>query len=242
MRGRIWLVGACALAAAVPVAIESPAAGAATPTPVKQPTAKGRGGGAATMSPYATQSAIDVLKHGGNAVDAAVAAAATLGVTEPFVAGPGGGGFFVYRRASDRKVFTIDGREKAPAGARPDMFLDANGDPEAFETAVESGKSIGVPGQVATWAVALKHFGTRPLKRVLEPAEAIARAGFPLDQAGRSRRWATCCATPTSPTPTGASAATAGAGSTPGRSPRSSRTWSSIRPTPPEPRRSRPAR
>ncbi|MEA2283666.1 MAG: gamma-glutamyltranspeptidase / glutathione hydrolase [Solirubrobacteraceae bacterium] len=183
MRGRIWIAGACALAAAVPVAIESPAAGAAMPTPLKQPTATGRGGGAATMSPYATQAAIDVLKDGGNAVDAAVAAAATLGVTEPFVAGPGGGGFFVYRRASDRKVFTIDGREKAPAGARPDMFLDAGGKPEDFETAVESGKSIGVPGQVATWAVALQHFGTRTLKRVFKPAEAVARQGFPLDQA-----------------------------------------------------------
>jgi gamma-glutamyltranspeptidase/glutathione hydrolase len=183
MRGRIWIAGACTLAAAVPVAVESPAAGAAAPAPVKKPTASGRGGGAATMSPYATQSAIDVLKGGGNAVDAAVAAAATLGVTEPFVAGPGGGGFFVYRRASDRKVFTIDGREKAPAGAEPEMFLDADGKPEDFETAVESGKSIGVPGQVATWAVALKHFGTRSLKRVFKPAQAVARQGFPLDQA-----------------------------------------------------------
>src|SRR6059058_3013550 len=133
------------------------------------------------MSPYATASAIDVLKHGGNAVDAAVAAAATLGVTEPFVAGPGGGGFFVYYRARDHRVFTIDGREKAPAGARPDMFLDASGKPLPFEQAVESGVSVGVPGNVATWGVALRRFGTRSLASVLTPAEDVATKGFRLD-------------------------------------------------------------
>jgi gamma-glutamyltranspeptidase/glutathione hydrolase len=132
------------------------------------------------MSPYATKAAIDVLKRGGNAVDGAVAAAAALGVTEPFVAGPGGGGFFVYYRARDHKVFTIDGREKAPAGARPDMFLD-NGQPRDFETAVESGVSVGVPGNVATWGVALRRFGTRPLRSLLKPAERVASRGFPLD-------------------------------------------------------------
>ncbi|HEX4692255.1 MAG TPA: gamma-glutamyltransferase, partial [Solirubrobacteraceae bacterium] len=159
------------------------ASAAQSQQPPRSPVAEGTGGGAATMSPYATSAAIDVLRHGGNAVDAAVSAAATLGVTEPFVAGPGGGGFFVYRRASDGKVFTIDGREKAPAGAKPDMFLDANGNPEDFETAVESGKSVGVPGQVATWGNALDRFGSRSLSTVFRPAEQIARKGFPLDPA-----------------------------------------------------------
>src|SRR3954470_6897032 len=111
------------------------------------------------------------------------AAAAALGVPEPFVAGPGGGGFFVYYRARDHKVFTIDGREKAPAGATPDMFLDENGDPIDFEQAVESGESVGVPGNVATWGVALRKFGTQPLRRVLRPAVRVARQGFPLDAA-----------------------------------------------------------
>ena len=149
----------------------------------QQPVAYGSGGGAATMSPYATASAIDVLDRGGNAVDAAVAAAATLGVSEPFVAGPGGGGYFVYYRARDHKVFTIDGREKAPAGARPDMFLGPDGKPIDFETAVESGLSVGVPGNVATWGVALDRFGTRSLKSVLKPAVRVAQRGFELDQA-----------------------------------------------------------
>src|SRR5690349_11449679 len=158
MRGRRLSIVALAFALAVPVALTGGTAGAAprpVKTPDKQPTAQGSGGGAATMSPYATQTAIDVLKHGGNAIDGAVAAAATLGVTEPFVAGPGGGGFFVYYRARDHKVFTIDGREKAPAGATPDMFLE-NGQPVPFEQAVESGESVGVPGNVATWGVALR--------------------------------------------------------------------------------------
>ena len=149
----------------------------------QQPVAYGSGGGAATMSPYATASAIDVLDKGGNAVDAAVAAAATLGVSEPFVAGPGGGGYFVYYRARDHKVFTIDGREKAPAGARPDMFLGPDGKPVDFEQAVESGESVGVPGNVATWGVALDRFGSRSLSAVLKPAVRVAQHGFELDQA-----------------------------------------------------------
>src|SRR4051812_19493592 len=147
----------------------------------KQPVAYGARGGAASMSPYATAAAIQILKRGGNAVDAAVAAATTLGVTEPFVAGPGGGGYFVYYRARDHKVFAIDGREKAPAGATPTMFQDATGKDLPFEQAVESGVSVGVPGQVATWGVALKRFGTMSLAKVLEPAETVAEKGFPLD-------------------------------------------------------------
>src|SRR5262245_36040830 len=99
---------------------------------VKQPVAYGSNGGAATMSPYATAAAIRILEHGGNAVDAAVAAATTLGVTEPFVAGPGGGGYFVYYSARDHRMYAIDGRETAPGGATPAMFLDANGTPLPF--------------------------------------------------------------------------------------------------------------
>jgi gamma-glutamyltranspeptidase/glutathione hydrolase len=148
---------------------------------IKQPVAYGSNGGAATMSPYATAAAIEILKRGGNAVDAAVAAATTLGVTEPFVAGPGGGGYFVYYSARNHQVYAVDGREKAPAGATPTMFLDANGAPLPFETAVESGVSVGVPGQVATWGVAEDRFGSMSMRKVLEPAEQVADRGFPLD-------------------------------------------------------------
>jgi gamma-glutamyltranspeptidase/glutathione hydrolase len=89
----------------------------------------------------------------------------------------------VYYRARDHKVFTIDGREKAPAGAKPDMFLGPDGKPVDFEQAVESGESVGVPGNVATWGVALDRFGSRSLRSVLKPAARVASQGFELDQA-----------------------------------------------------------
>src|ERR671914_1960182 len=97
---------------------------------VKEPTAVGFGGAAGTVDTLATKAAIGTLQRGGNAVDATVAAAGVLGVTEPFSAGIGGGGFMVIR---DRrgKVTTIDGRETAPAGMRPDSFFE-NGAPLPF--------------------------------------------------------------------------------------------------------------
>ena len=186
MLRRALLVVVLMFGAALPVALgeASPRASAAGQRPpAQQPVAEGSGGGAATMSPYATKAAIDVLRRGGNAVDGAVAAAAALGVAEPFVAGPGGGGFFVYYRARDHKVFTIDGREKAPAGAKPDMFLGPDGEPVDFEQAVESGESVGVPGNVATWGVALRRFGSQRLSRLLKPAVRVADKGFVLDDA-----------------------------------------------------------
>jgi gamma-glutamyltranspeptidase/glutathione hydrolase len=86
--------------------------------PVKQPVATGRGGAIATVDLDASAAGLEVLRRGGNAVDAAVAAAATLGVTEPYSAGIGGGGFMVVYLAGQRRVVTIDGRETAPAAFR----------------------------------------------------------------------------------------------------------------------------
>ena len=97
-------------------------AGAQVPEPPKTPTAEGCGGSAATVDPLATKTAIDVLRSGGNAVDAAVAAAGVLGVTEPFSCGIGGGGFMVIYDAKRRRVDTIDSRETAPADLRRDAF------------------------------------------------------------------------------------------------------------------------
>src|SRR3712207_6107634 len=93
----------------------------------KEPTAVGRGGAAATVDVLGTRAAIDALKAGGNAVDAAVAAAAVLGVTEPYSCGIGGGGFMVIRTRGG-KVTTNDSREKAPRGVKPGSFRDAGGD------------------------------------------------------------------------------------------------------------------
>ena len=93
----------------------------------QEPTAIGRGGGAATVDAAGTQAAIRALRQGGNAVDAAVAAAAVLGVTEPYSCGIGGGGFMVIR-TPDGKVTTIDSREESPAAMRPDSFF-VDGEP-----------------------------------------------------------------------------------------------------------------
>jgi gamma-glutamyltranspeptidase / glutathione hydrolase len=146
----------------------------------KQPTAVGSGGAAASVDPLATQVAIDALKGGGNAVDAAVAAAGVLGVVEPYFCGVGGGGFMVIRTA-DGSVTTIDGREKAPDAMRPDSFFE-NGAPLPFNDARFSGLSAGVPGTVSTWATALRRYGTWSLDKALQPGIRVARDGFQVDQ------------------------------------------------------------
>ena len=87
-------------------------------------TAIGSGGAAASTDPDATRVAVDILRRGGNAIDAAVAANATLGVTEPYVAGIGGGGFMLVYLARQHRVITIDGRETAPAAFTQDAFID----------------------------------------------------------------------------------------------------------------------
>ena len=116
--------------------------------PRKTPTAIGKGGAVSTVDPEASAAALKVLKQGGNAADAAVAAAATLGVTEPYSAGIGGGGYFVFYDAKTGKVSTIDGRETAPKKMPNDAFIDpATGEPYNFTPElVTSGVSVGTPG------------------------------------------------------------------------------------------------
>ena len=125
----------------------------------KTPVASGTGGAVATISDQASQAAMAILNKGGNAVDAAVAAAATLGVTDPFSCGIGGGGFMMVYLAKDKRVITIDHRETAPAAATPSLFLE-NGREIALDTAVASGASVGVPGTVRGWHEALTRYGT----------------------------------------------------------------------------------
>jgi gamma-glutamyltranspeptidase/glutathione hydrolase len=145
------------------------------------PTAVGSGGAAASVERLATEAAIETLRGGGNAVDAAVAAAAVLGVTEPFSAGIGGGGFMVVYDASEAKVTTIDHRETAPVAMTPTSFWE-NGAPLPFNDARYSGLSVGVPGTVQGWANALDKYGTMTLAAVLAPAIHVAQHGFLIDQ------------------------------------------------------------
>ena len=115
-------------------------------------------------------------------MDAAIATAAALGVTEPYSAGIGGGGFLVAYDARTGGVTTFDGREAAPATFDEDVFTDATGAPLDFATVVSSGLSVGVPGTPALWARAARQLGTRPLAELLAPAEELAREGFVVDE------------------------------------------------------------
>jgi gamma-glutamyltranspeptidase / glutathione hydrolase len=146
----------------------------------KQPTAIGTGGAAATVDQNGTRAAIRTLRRGGNAVDAAVAAAGVLGVTEPFSCGIGGGGFMVIRTAKG-KITTIDGREESPRAMRPDSFWE-NGAALAFNPARYSGLSAGIPGTPATWDKALRRYGTWSLAQALRPGIRVARDGFVVDE------------------------------------------------------------
>jgi gamma-glutamyltranspeptidase / glutathione hydrolase len=164
------------------------AAPAVAAPPASGPTAYGYGGAVATVDPTATAVGLDVLRRGGNAVDAAVAAAATLGVTEPFSSGIGGGGFFVYYDAKRHRVSTIDGRETGPATMTSSYFIDpADGQPYDFQEARVSGLSVGVPGTLATWETAARQWGTRPLAALLGPAADVADRGFPVDATFRQQ-------------------------------------------------------
>src|SRR5476649_2897405 len=122
------------------------------------PVATGTGGAVATISDAASKAALAILNQGGNAIDATVAAAATLGVTDPFSCGIGGGGFMMIYLAKDKRVITIDHRETAPASFAPTAFLD-NGKEIDFDTAIASGMAVGVPGTVRGWHEALDRYG-----------------------------------------------------------------------------------
>jgi gamma-glutamyltranspeptidase/glutathione hydrolase len=154
--------------------------------PGKVPEAVGYGGAVASIDQDATAIGISVLRRGGNAVDAAVATAAALGVTDPFSNGVGGGGFFVYYEARTGKVYTLDGRETAPATA-DEKYFQENGVPLPFNDAVTSGLSVGVPGTPRTWQRALRQWGRLSLKDAMKPAEQLARNGFIVDQTFRTQ-------------------------------------------------------
>jgi gamma-glutamyltranspeptidase/glutathione hydrolase len=170
MRSPIAVLTVIAAFAAAPAAAQ-----ASSP-----PTSTGYGGAAATVDRLATKAAVDTLRRGGNATDAAVTAAAVLGVTEPFSCGVGGGGFMVSYDADKKRVTTLDHRERAPQAMNPESFFE-NGAPLAFNDARFSGMSVGVPGTVAGWEQALKRHGTITLAQALAPAIKVARQGFVID-------------------------------------------------------------
>ncbi|EIE98555.1 gamma-glutamyltransferase [Saccharomonospora glauca] len=155
----------------------------------KTAVAIGAGGAVSSVDPEATAVGIEVLRRGGNATDAAVATAAALGVTEPYSAGIGGGGFFLHYDAATGEIEAIDGRETAPEAMPSDAFIDpSTGQPYPFfPDMVTSGVSVGVPGTPATWQAALRKWGTYSLAEALRPAVRLARRGFVVDEEFRKQ-------------------------------------------------------
>jgi len=135
----------------------------------------------ASAHPLATAAGIKVLEEGGNAFDAAVTVAAVLGVVEPYSAGIGGGGFWLLHRASDNKTLMVDAREKAPAAASRDMFLDKKGEVDR-DKATNTALAAGIPGQAAAFVHIAQHYGSRPLSTTLAPAIRLASGGFPVNR------------------------------------------------------------
>ena len=133
-------------------------------------------------NPLAVAAGVKVLRAGGDAIDAAVAIQAVLGLVEPQSSGLGGGGFMVYYDAKTKQATAYDGRETAPAGATPDMFEGPDGRPLPFGVAVLSGRATGVPGAIAALALAHKDHGRLPWKSLFGDAMAMGTNGFVVPQ------------------------------------------------------------
>ncbi len=140
-----------------------------------------KNGMVSTEEHFATEAGLQILKEGGNAVDAAVTIAFTLAVTLPRAGNIGGGGFMIIHLARSNRTIAIDYREKAPKRATRDMFLDKSGNVDA-EKSTHSYLAVGVPGTVAGLTTALKKYGTISLERALQPAIKLAEDGFPINQ------------------------------------------------------------
>ncbi|HST36806.1 MAG TPA: gamma-glutamyltransferase, partial [Allosphingosinicella sp.] len=129
-------------------------------------------------NPLAVEAGMNVLRRGGSAVDAAIAVQAMLSLVEPQSSGIGGGAFMTYYDGAARRVTVYDGRETAPAGATPDMFVGENGAPLPFARAVLSGRATGVPGVVRMLHLAHVAHGRLPWNGLFGEAERTAREGF----------------------------------------------------------------
>jgi gamma-glutamyltranspeptidase/glutathione hydrolase len=136
-----------------------------------------KGGMVAAANPYAVEAGLEILRNGGNAVDAAIAVHAVLGLVEPESSGLGGGGFLVYYDRAKDTITVFDGRETAPAAATPDLFIK-DGKVMDFVSAWQSGRSVGVPGQVALYKAAHDAAGRADWAALFQPAIRLAEDGF----------------------------------------------------------------
>jgi gamma-glutamyltranspeptidase/glutathione hydrolase len=163
---------------AQPEALPSgPAPAAATPAPRRFLTPSSHQAWVSAANPLAVEAGLQILEKGGSALDAAVAVQAMLGLVEPQSSGVGGGAFLLYYDAHTGKVSAIDGRERAPLGAAPDMFVQ-DGKPMSYVEAVRSGRSTGVPGVIAMLYTAREKSGVLRWKDLFTPAIRAASDGF----------------------------------------------------------------
>jgi gamma-glutamyltranspeptidase/glutathione hydrolase len=134
----------------------------------------------ATANRFASRAGDEILRAGGSALDAAIAAQLVLNLVEPQSSGIGGGGFLLHWDSALHKLSTYDGRETAPAAARPDRFLGPDGKPIPFEEAIESGLSVGVPGVLRLLELTHARHGRLRWSRLFQPAIRLAESGFPV--------------------------------------------------------------
>jgi gamma-glutamyltranspeptidase/glutathione hydrolase len=143
-----------------------------------KPLVKARKQMVVTAHPLAAEAALAILRKGGSAVDAGIAAQMVLNLVEPQSSGIGGGGFILTFNARTKRLASYDGRETAPSAATPELFLDAEGNELPKATAIASGLSVGVPGALAALKLAHVRHGKLPWAELFEPAIALARDGF----------------------------------------------------------------
>jgi gamma-glutamyltranspeptidase/glutathione hydrolase len=130
--------------------------------------------------PLAAEAGLKMLREGGSAIDAGIAAQMVLTLVEPQSSGIGGGAFMLYWDAAAKTLTSYDGRETAPAGATPELFLDESGKPLSRPAAMWSGLSVGVPGVLAALKLVHDEYGKLPWAALFQPAIALARDGFPV--------------------------------------------------------------
>jgi gamma-glutamyltranspeptidase/glutathione hydrolase len=159
-------------AAAEPNAPERPSG------PTAKQAASARHQMVATANPLATDAGDGILRRGGTAIDAAIAVQMVLNLVEPQSSGIGGGAFMLVHDARRKALVVYDGRETAPAAARPDRFLDSTGRPLRFFAAVVGGRSVGVPGTLRMLELAHRRHGRLPWASLFEPAIRLAEHGF----------------------------------------------------------------
>ena len=168
---RWYYRGLIGVVAAIAMAVAGTPAGAAPPARASRHMI-------AAANPLAAAAGLDILRQGGSAVDAAIAAQMVLNLVEPQSSGIGGGGFMLHFDAASGETSAYDGRETAPAAETPDLFLDGQGKPLRFLDAVIGGRAVGVPGLLAMLARAHRDHGRLPWARLFAPAIALAEKGF----------------------------------------------------------------